>query len=566
MRLRPVYFLYIALVCFRPLKPFVFAAEYHGARMEEGYQRPKASHFSPEAVQADRILLKFITGSNPDDIEGNTKHLAHLKKFPEVIKHRASEIVAFLESLERGQLMTEAFCIELLAILENPDLIPIFETYLKHSDRIGEVRFPAAAGLAAIYKKYPELITEARKEFLFEILNAKDQNDLARLYLRQLLPTDLARELDEQVYVWQKAKRPYNALNLAQKRIKKDALSVATAKGGPPARRALAFQSLLELETPTQNTVREINKFLQEVVSAANEKPERIHLDESLLNTDQIDKLEQFVNRVQSNSRGLGLNIHDGIQLENLFITARRKGLELDAQAVKSAKELIQNQFNLLWNSGSSLVRYQGDSSLSNYAQAAMILSSHNSPLSPALSDALTHFQKLRRQINPDSGLPQLHNYTSEAYRKDATAASSAGRALTSQLVFYRHSNSATKASEAQELLKTASNFESHFSQLFELANFFRTHDRNPRGEGMAPYYGFGNVTYAADALVLLSNDPSLSKEQHQKVRWLSDRITNRLLNLMRFEDRFTDINEYNFLSTIALNKLDSAFGSSKRQ
>lgn len=566
MRFGAVYFLYILLFSFRPGNTLAFAAGYHGARMEEGYPRPKAPHFSPEAEKADRVLLALLDDFKPKDGENLKKQLAQIKEFPEVIKYRTSTILYFLKRIERGHSMAQAFCLELLSVAENPELIPTFESYLKTLDRIGEVRFPAAAGLAAIYRKNPELVTEERKEVLFEILNTKDNNDLARLYLRQLLPEDLAYELDEQVYVWQKAKRPPNAFPTAMKRIKKDALSVATADRGQPARRALAFQALLEIDTPSHTLVREINKFLSEVISSANEKPEHIRIDDSLLNGPNKDALEDFVKRTQSSPRGLGLNIHDGIQLENLLGTARRKRIELNPQVVKSIKELTSKQFHVVWNSGSALVRYEGDSNLSNYAQAAMILSPGETALTPTLSEALKHFQALRNDINPKSGLPQLYNYTSESYRKDATPASSAGRAVTSQLAFYEHASPEDKSKEAQELFKAAKNFEAHFSQLFELADFFRTHDRNPKGEGMATYYGFGNIPYAAEALVKLKNDATLSAEQQKEIRWLSDRMSNRLLNLMRFEDRFTDNNEYNFLTTIALKKLDSAFGTSKRQ
>ena len=122
------------------------------------------------------------------------------------------------------------------------------------------------------------------------------------------------------------------------------------------------------------------------------------------------------------------------------------------------------------------------------------------------------------------------------------------------------------KAQEAQELLQATKNFESHFSQLFEVASFSRTHDRNARGEGMATYYGFGNVPYAAEALVSLKNDRSLNESQQNEVRWLSERIANRLLNMMRSDKRFTDDPRYNVLAGIALQKLDSSFGHSKRK
>ena len=82
----------------------------------------------------------------------------------------------------------------------------------------------------------------------------------------------------------------------------------------------------------------------------------------------------------------------------------------------------------------------------------------------------------------------------------------------------------------------------------------------------MAPYYGFGNAPYAAEALVKLKTEPSLTESQKKEVRWLAERYRNRLLNLMRFEDRFTENSDYNLLAMIALKKLDGAFGFSERK
>lgn len=133
---------------------------------------------------------------------------------------------------------------------------------------------------------------------------------------------------------------------------------------------------------------------------------------------------------------------------------------------------------------------------------------------------------------------------------------------MTTQLAFYEHASPENKPEKAQDLIQATRNFEAHFSQLFELANYFRTHDRHPKGEGMAPYYGFGNVPYAAEALVRLKTETTLEPEQQKEVQHLAERIQNRLLNLMRFEDSFTENREYNHLAIIALKKLETAFGS----
>ncbi|NBV49848.1 hypothetical protein EBR78_01365 [bacterium] len=77
----------------------------------------------------------------------------------------------------------------------------------------------------------------------------------------------------------------------------------------------------------------------------------------------------------------------------------------------------------------------------------------------------------------------------------------------------------------------------------------------------MAPYYGFGNVPYAAEALIRLKTESTLDPTQKKEVEYLAERIQNRLLNLMRFEDSFTENRDYNHLAMIALKKLETAFG-----
>jgi hypothetical protein len=541
--------------------PNAFGADYHGERLEEVTHRPKAPLLSPEAQEADNLLLKTLDELPELEWKKLTEYLIQLKKFPDVLKYRTPEILTALIKQERFHDAPQAFCLELLASTVNPELITVFEGYLKTRDREGEVRFPAAAGLGAIYKKHPEFLTKERRQILFDILIERDDNDLARLYLRQKLPSDLARELDEQVYEWQKARRPRNALAKVTQKTKEEAHGMATYEGGNVARRALAFQALLEIESPTRKSVSNINLFLKQVVASANQKPEQIRIDDSLLSEPVKDKLNEFVERIERSPVGLGLNIHDGIQIESLLTAARRKGIELDPTAVKSVRELTQKQFEVIWNGGNFLVKQGGDSNLSNYAHAALMVSQGNSPLSPTLTEAMERFHALRKERNPETGLPKLYNYTSESYRTDATEASSAGRAITSQLAFYQRASGGDRPQEAQELLKASNNFDKHFSQLFEWANYFRTHDRNPSGEGMATYYGFGNVPYAAEALVHLKAEPNLTESQRQNVRSLANKIQNRLLNLMRFEDRFTDRPDYNLLAIIALKKLDSAFG-----
>lgn len=489
------------------------------------------------------------------------ERLKEILKFPEVISYRTPDIVQFLKGLERHEDNAQAFGLELLAIDPQPEQISFFETGLLNTDRTGEVRFPAALGLSTLLKRHPHLITKERKDFLFEILNAKDDNDLARLYLRQHLPEGLFKELDERVYQWQLIRQPKKiGLKLAQ-RTAKEAREIADFEKGHPARRALAYQALLELESPTQKTVAKIHDFLKQVLASANEKQVALNIEDNLLNDHQKAHLEDFIQRTADQPKGLGLNIHDGIQIENLLTALRKKGVEMDPVTVKSVQELTEQQFRVVWNQGNPLVQHEGDSGLSSYAHAAMVLSRGNNAPSPTLKLALESLDSLRTEIHPVTGLPKLFNYTAEGYRKDATPASAAGRAVTTQLAFYEHASPENKPEKAQDLIQATRNFEAHFSQLFELANYFRTHDRHPKGEGMAPYYGFGNVPYAAEALIRLKTDPALDTNQRKEVHQLAERIQNRLLNLMRFEDSFTENRDYNHLAIIALKKLETVFG-----
>lgn len=571
MQFFTVYLLYTFLSFFTP----VWAAEYHGARLELYYSRPKAPDLNPEEEKADRLLSSLLWEfTHPNNKisfmerqEQLKKEMAHLKQFPKVLKLRADDMVATIKACSESSRFGIPSLLELLAINPSPDLIPLFESHLKDYDMFGDKTFPSSAGLGAIYKANPKLATEERKEFLFEILNAKDMRDLNRLHLRQNLPKDLVEELDEQVYVWQTATRPKNAYSKARKKTTEIAELWASHAHRSPAEKALALQVLLETGFPPRKLVPYINEFLKKMKDSANEKPEKIDLDDSLMMDSDKEKLRDFVDRTNKGPRGLGLVIHDGIQIENLLTLARKKGLELDSSLVKEIQDLTEKQFNAIWNSGQSLVRYQGGSALSSYAQAAMLLSRGDSELSPVFSAAMQNLHDLRNEINPHTGLPRLYNYTSQAERKDATPASSAGRAMTSHLAFYERASASEKPKEAQALLQAARNFENHFSQLFELPDHdFRTHDRHPSGEGMAAYYGFGNVPYAVEALVQLKDDPSLSRAEKIEVQRLSLRIKNRLLNLMREKDSFTDNIDYNFLTVIALERLERTLSTSKEK
>lgn len=535
-------------------------ADLHANR-NEPTARPEAPRFSPAALEADRLVMETLESPEPFLWSVLQERLKQIIKFPEVIAHRLPDIVRILRGLERHEDNAQAFCLELLATNPQPEHIPFFESGLVNIDRTGEVRFPAALGLGTLFKKSPHLITQERKDFLFEILNAKDGNDLARLYLRQHLPEVLFQELDEQVYQWQLLRRPKNTAARLAQRTAKEAREVAVHPQGQPARRALAFQALLELEAPSHKTVNQINDFLKQVIASANEKPAPLHIEDNLLSDPQKAHLEAFVQRTAESPKGLGLNIHDGIQIENLLTALRKKGIEMDPNTFKTIRELTEQQFRVIWNQGNPLVQHDGDSGLSSYAHAAMVLSRGNHAPSQTLMLALKSMDSLRAQVHPETGFPKLYNYTSESYRKDATPASQAGRALTSQLAFYERASLAKKPDEAQALFAAAKQFENHFSQLFELANYFRTHDRHPKGEGMAPYYGFGNVPYAAEALVRLKTETTLEPAQQKEVQYLAERIQNRLLNLMRFEDSFTENRDYNHLAMIALKRLETAFG-----
>ena len=140
--------------------PNAFGADHHGERLEEVIHRPKAPRLSPEAQEADTLLLKTLEELPEPEWKTLTKHITQLKKFPEVLKYRTPEILTALRKQERFHDAAQAFCLELLAVTVNPELITVFEGYLKTRDREGEVRFPAAAGLGAIYKKYPGFLTK----------------------------------------------------------------------------------------------------------------------------------------------------------------------------------------------------------------------------------------------------------------------------------------------------------------------------------------------------------------------------------------------------------------------
>ncbi|NBV51764.1 hypothetical protein EBR78_11190, partial [bacterium] len=362
--------------------------------------RPEAPRFSPAALEADRLLMETLESSEPFLWTVLQERLKQIIPFPQVISHRMPDIVRILRGLERHEDNAQAFCLELLATNPQPEHIPFFESGLLNTDRAGEVRFPAALGLGQLFKKSPELVTKERKDFLFEILNAKDDNDLARMYLRQHLPEALFKELDERVYQWQQLRRSKNTAARLAQRTAKEAREIAVHPKGQPARRALAYQALLELETPSQKVVTQINEFLKQVITSAQEKQETLNIEEHLLSNHQKTHLEEFLKRVKNRSRGLGMNIHDGIQIENLLTVARRKGIELDPTTVKAVRDLTEQQFRVLWNQGNPLVQQGGDSSLSSYAHAALILSRNHLP-SPTITEALQSLNTLRNEIHP---------------------------------------------------------------------------------------------------------------------------------------------------------------------
>lgn len=76
----------------------------------------------------------------------------------------------------------------------------------------------------------------------------------------------------------------------------------------------------------------------------------------------------------------------------------------------------------------------------------------------------------------------------------------------------------------------------------------------------MAVYYGYGNVPYAAEALVSLNREKLFNLDQKNEVRTLALRLKNRILNLMRFEDRVVDNIDYNNLALIALQTIQDEF------
>ncbi|MFM8313999.1 MAG: hypothetical protein ACKOA8_06905, partial [Deltaproteobacteria bacterium] len=316
---------------------------------------------------------------------------------------------------------------------------------------------------------------------------------------------------------------------------------------------------------------KKVNEFLNGLAQKVSRNNEPIQALDSLLLTDpsmnqeQSENMRKFIERTSHSAPDLGLFIHDGIQIGLLLNLAEERGLSLDPKLAAQAREWVEQQFHVIWNSGNSLVRYNGDSSLSTYAQAAVVLTAGDKKLSALQSEALKSLERLREETIPESGLPKLYNYTPQPQRKDATVTSSAGRAVTAHLALYRNASQENKSSEARSLLETVAVFESHFPELFELPSAGRTHDRHPLGQGMAAYYGFGNIPFVADALGDLSRDKSLSDSDQAKVKQLIERTTQRLYQLLNSEGLIennthtplVEIGHYNLLAGIALRKLE---------
>lgn len=429
----------------------------------------------------------------------------------------------------------------------------------------------AVMGLIQSLKMSPELLKPEIREKLFQLLKARDNSDLTRLYLRQYLPEKLVVDLDEQIYQERKTKQPSDISLRSRKALEKQASEIITWQTGKSATNALALQALIENGGAGPEMEKKVNDFLKVLSETALKSKETILPLESLLLTDpsqtseQSENMKKFIERTSNSEPGLGLFIHDGIQISLLLNLAEERGLSLEPKLVAQARDWVDKQFHVIWNSGNALVRYNGDSSLSTYAQAALVLAAQDKKLSPLQSEVLKSLGKLREEKDSYSGLPKLYNYTAQPERSDATETSSAGRAVTAHLALYRHATSENKLQEARELLSKVTVFESHFSELFELPSGGRTHDRHPLGQGMAAYYGFGNIPFVADALGDLSKETSLTETERAKVSWLIERMTQRTYQLLNSEGLIennantplVEIGHYNLLTGIALRRLE---------
>ncbi|MFM8268791.1 MAG: hypothetical protein ACKN9V_01270 [Pseudomonadota bacterium] len=506
-----------------------------------------------ERSQKERDLFKgtvtslfsnFMTHMNSEESDSFTLNalagsVSLLKKYPELIKEHSTQLKT---SLEGGTTRIPYANLALLTELKDPALIPLFASKLTKPD----LAFDASYALGTTLKAHPDKADEALKTQLTGILAAHDKYDELRLYLRQNLPTPLVRELDNRVFKIQTEQRPVNAAEKASEAAQAIARQLSQDSSAAIGPRALAFRSLLTSSQKPDEIRPQLEQFLNQILEKSSGKATEVHsltLADMDLDPEAEKRAAEFASRVSGQSRGVGWDIHEGVQLNQLMNLAESKGISLAPSLVTKVRSLTDQQFNRISNAGNPVIRFGDDSSFSTFAQASMVLSLPQGGLPDVGRAALKNLE--RRRVEDPNSVSFSYDYNNRA---PTTSVESSGRAVTAQFAIYQQASEESRPQEAQRLLTTLKNFEENFSQLFELPlQTNRTHNRHPEGQQMATYYGFGNAPYAADAIRRLASDSSLSAEQRDQLYRVSERVEGRLLNLVNQDGRLYPIQRENF-------------------
>jgi hypothetical protein len=437
-------------------------------------------------------------------------------------------------------------------------LIPLFASKLTKPD----LGFQASYALGETLKAHPKA-DEALKTQLTDILAAHDRHDELRLYIRQNLPAPLLKELDNRVFKIQTEQRPADAAEKASTAAQTIARQLGQDSSAAIGARALAFRSLLTNPGSNLEEMRpQLETFLKQLVQESTAKAKEVPgltLADQGLDPEAVKRASEFTLRASEQPRGIGWDIHDGVQLNQLMNIVESSGMALDPSLVKQVRTLTDQQFSRVWNSANPVVAfYNGNSNFSTYGQATMLLNSSPSDITRA---ALKNLES-RRSEDPTS-VRFSYDFKNRA---PTDTAESSGRAVTAQFAIYQQAPKESRPQEAQRLLTTLKNFEENFSQLFELPlQTYRTHNRHPQGQQMAVYYGFGNTPYAAEAIQRLASDSSLTADQRDQLYRVSERIEGRLLNLvsssgliyrMTKENFAHEQDAYNLLTDLTLKTL----------
>lgn len=525
--------------------------------------RPKEEQESYRGI-VKKVFNDFMTSMNSDQLDSLSalafEHsVSLLEKHPDLLKAHSAEIT---KSLRDGTTRFPWANLTLLSGLREPSLIPLFASQLKKPD----LGFDASLALGNVLKAYPDKADESLKTQLTDILAAHDKHDELRLYLRQNLPEPLRKELDNRVFKAQSERRPVGLAERATVATATLAEQVLADPKSPIGQTALALRTLLTNPRGNQEELGpKLETFLKQIVghsSGSNEEALDLTLAETETNPATTKKAKAFSAGARVGARGIGWNIHDGIQLNELITLAESKGIAIDPALIQQARALTNQQFNRVWNAGNPVVSFSdGNSNLTTYAQSAMVLSLRQDQIPEVARGALKNLE--RRRVEDAESVRFSYDFNN---RIPTASAESSGRAVTAQLALYQQAPAESRPQEAKRLLKTLTRFEENFSQLFELPlQTQRTHNRHPQGQHMAAYYGFGNAPYAADAIRRLASDASLSPEQRDQVYRISERLEGRLLNLMNQDGLLYPIqNEnfayerasYNFLTDLTLKSL----------